>query len=313
VVSHEYFHAWNVKQLRPAEIVPGSWEVEPLTPSLGISEGFTTYYAALGVERARLIPARALLDQLTRWITEVQTAPGHQVQSLAQSSFDTWIKFYRPDEDSGNTAISYYTKGAIAGWLLDVEIRRKTRGARSLDDVMVEALRRNPREKGFTITEFRHAAEAVAGTDLSGWFRRTFDSTEELDFQPALDWFGLRFRGEAGGRYPSLGARVKIEAGRVVVTEVPRGSSAFEAGINAGDEIVAINDARVKADQWETALRNHRPGEQVRVLVARRDRLIAIDAKLGAPAWNGWNVEMLEHPTPEQQAHLKSWFLGSSN
>ncbi len=252
LASHEFFHAWNVKRLRPAELPPGEYETEPYTRSLGISEGFTSYYGPLMVRRAGLSSDEELLASLSRMIRELQTTPGRGVQSLSMSSFDTWIKFYRPDENSVNTAISYYTKGAVAAFLLDARVRAATGGARSLDDVMRLALVRNPVERGFTPADFRAAASAVAGTDLSAWFARVFDSTAELDYGEALHWFGLRFATEpAGEKRGWLGAETKAQDGRLLVTEVLRGTPAGEAGLDTDDEIVGYGDFRVRPDEWE--------------------------------------------------------------
>lgn len=211
LASHEFFHAWNVKRLRPAELTPGEYETEPYTTSLGIAEGFTSYYAPLIVHRAGLSTEDELLAALSREIRELQTTPGRLVQSLAMSSFDTWIKFYHPDENSENTAISYYTKGAVAGFLLDARVRSATGGRKTLDDVMRSALSQNPVAAGYTPEAFRAAASEVAGTDLHAWFARVFDSSQELDYREALDWFGLRFAESPAEKQAWLGADTRCK------------------------------------------------------------------------------------------------------
>ena len=142
------------------------------------------------MRRAGLSTDEEFLANLSRLIGELQTTPGRLVQSLSMSSFGTWIKFYRPDQNSINTSISYYTKGAVAAFLLDARVRAATGGAKSLDDVMRLALVRYPVARGFTPAEFRAAASEVAGADPSGWFATVFDSTAELDYRQALDWPG---------------------------------------------------------------------------------------------------------------------------
>lgn len=291
LASHEFFHAWNVKRLRPAELTPGEYETEPYTASLGIAEGFTSYYAPLIVRRAGLSSEEELLASLSRTIRELQTTPGRLVQSLSQSSFDTWIKFYRPDENSGNTAISYYTKGAVAGFLLDARVRTATGGARSLDDVMRVALARNPQSAGYTPAAFRAAASEVAGTDLSAWFARVFDSTAELDYREALDWFGLRFAVESPNQQAWLGADTKVEDGRLVVERVPRGTPAYDAGLDTADEIVGFADFRVRAADWDRQLANYRPGDNLPLLLARRGRLLRVTVKLGVEPTDAWTLE----------------------
>jgi predicted metalloprotease with PDZ domain len=291
LASHEFFHAWNVKRLRPAELTPGEYETEPYTTSLGIAEGFTSYYAPLIVRRAGLSTEEELLAALSRTIRELQTTPGRLVESLSLSSFDTWIKFYHPDENSGNTAISYYTKGAVAGFLLDAHVRTVTHGAKSLDDVMRLALARNPTSGGYTPAAFRAAASEVAGTDLSAWFARVFDSTAELDYQEALDWFGLRFAGESASRQAWLGAETKVEDGRLTITRIPRGTPAYEAGLDTGDEIVGFADFRVRAADWERDLGYYQPGDRLPLLVARRGRLVRVTVTLGREPGGAWTLE----------------------
>jgi len=294
LASHELFHAWNVKRLRPAELTPGEYETEPYTVSLGIAEGFTSYYAPLMVRRAGLSTEEELLASLSHNIRELQTTPGRFVQSLSQSSFDTWIKFYRPDENSGNTAISYYTKGAIAGFLLDARVRAVTGGAKSLDDVMRMALARNPPDGGYTPAAFRAAASQVAGTDLNAWFARVFDSTAELDYREALDWFGLRFA-DPFSTSPNgqawLGADTKVEDGRLIVERIPRGTPAYEAGLDAGDEIVGFGDFRVRAADWDQQLANYRPEDSLPLLLARRGKLMRVTVKLGVEPVGAWSLE----------------------
>jgi predicted metalloprotease with PDZ domain len=291
VASHEFFHTWNVKRLRPAEFTPGEYEIEPYTTSLGIAEGFTSYYAPLLVRRAGLSTEEELLASLSRSIRELQTTPGRLVQSLSQSSFDTWIKFYRPDENTENTAISYYTKGEVAGFLLDARVRTATAGARTLDDVMRLALAQNPVRAGYTPAAFRAAASEVAGTDLTAWFARVFDSTAELEYREALDWFGLRFAAEPASRKAWLGAETEVEDGRLVVKRIPRGTPSYVAGLDTGDEIVAFDDFRVNPAGWQRQFANYQPGDRLSLRVARRGRLIDIELTLGTEPSASWTLE----------------------
>jgi predicted metalloprotease with PDZ domain len=291
LASHEFFHAWNVKRLRPAELTPGEYETEPYTMSLGIAEGFTSYYGPLMVRRAGLSTEEELLTSLSRSIRELQTTPGRLVESLSLSSFDTWIKFYHADENSGNTAISYYTKGAVAGFLLDARVRTATAGTKSLDDVMRLALARNPVGRGYTPAAFRAAASEVAGTDLKCWFARVFDSTAELDYREALEWFGLRFAEEPANKQAWLGAETKVEDGRLMVTRIPRETPAYAAGLDVGDEIVGFGDFRVRAAEWERQLGNYRAGDRLELLVARRGRLVRVTVTLGAEPAAAWTLE----------------------
>ena len=184
LASHELFHAWNVKRLRPREITPGEYEEEQYTRSLGIAEGFTSYYGSLSLRRAGVISEAEYFNELSRLVEGLQRSEGRRVQSLADSSFDTWIKFYKPNENSPNTTVSYYTKGAVVAFVLDARIQAASGGARTLDLVMREMLRRYPRERGYTLDDFAE----VAGVDIKPYFF----STDELDYKEAAAWFGLK-------------------------------------------------------------------------------------------------------------------------
>lgn len=314
LVAHEFFHAWNVKRLRPAALGPFDYENEVYTEDLWISEGFTDYYGDLLVRRAGLSTDEEYLKELSTLVRTLQTTPGRLVQPASLSSFDAWIRQYRPDENSPNVSISYYTKGAVVAFLLDAHIRRATSGARSLDDVMRLAYRRHAGARGFASQEFRQAASEVAGTDLGSWFAHAVDGTGELDYQDALDWFGLRFKGsDEKGREPKawLGAATKNDAGRLVVTEVRRGTPAYEAGLNVDDEILAIGEFRVRADQLDGRLEKYRPGDRVSLLVARREQLRRIDLTLGADPGDSWQLEVRPDATPEQRARLHTWLGGT--
>jgi len=177
LVAHEFFHAWNVKRLRPVELGPFDYETEVHTKSLWIAEGFTDYYGDMLVHRAGLASREEFLESLSSKIEELQTAPGRLVQSVELASFDAWIKYYRPDENSSNTSISYYTKGAVVAFLLDAKIRKQTNNARSLDDVMRAAYQRFADTKGFTAAEFRAVAEQVAGASLASFWDSAISGT----------------------------------------------------------------------------------------------------------------------------------------
>ena len=325
LVSHEFFHTWNVKRLRPVELGPFDYENEVYTPSLWVAEGITSYYDRLLVRRAGLCSVEEYLagdppspgsdsDKATNDIERLQTTPGRLVQPLESSSFDAWIKFYRRDENTPNTGISYYVKGAVVAFLLDAKIRRATGGQKSLDDVMRLAYARYSGPRGFTAEQFQAVAQEVAGIDLSSWFRKVLQTTEELDYAEALDWFGLRFakdekKNNNANKPPKgwLGLVTKNEQGRFIVTQVKRGTPGYEAGFNVGDEILAIGDDRVTSDQWSKRMECFRPGEQVSILISRRDRLQRLDATFGQEPPREWGLEPHPEATEAQKAQRKLW------
>jgi predicted metalloprotease with PDZ domain len=309
LASHEYFHLWNVKRLRPIELGPFDYEKENYPRSLWVSEGLTDYYGDLQVRRAGLTSPGEYLALLSEAIKTLQTTPGRLTQSVEMASFDAWIKQYRPDENSVNSSISYYTKGAVIGFLLDARVRAATNGARSLDDVMRAAFARYSGARGFTPEQFRQTASEVAGADLSGWLRQALETTEELDYAPALEWYGLEFARTPPAADPAgwLGARTKIESGRLIVENVPRGTPAYDAGVNAGDEIVAVDDFRVLPEKLTDRLQSYAPGQRVTLLVARRDELKRLPITLGAEPASTWQLMTRQNATPAQRAHLEAW------
>lgn len=199
-VSHEYFHAINVKRLRPIELGPFDYEGAPKTPSLWISEGLTTYYGDLMVARSGLAGAPEFLNWMSALIGQLQNTPGRLVQTLSASSLDVWNSENSAVGMDKATTVSYYTKGPIVGLLLDARIRRLTAGRRSLDDAMRLAYKRYAGAHGFTPEQFRAVASLVAGANLEAFFHRALDTTEELDYTEMLNWYGLRF---AGGDDPA--------------------------------------------------------------------------------------------------------------
>ncbi len=241
----------------------------------------------------------------------LQDTPGRLVQPLESASFDTWIKFYRRDENTPNTAISYYTKGAVVAFLLDAEIRRATENSKSLDDVMRLAYERFSGDKGYTPEEFRGVAQEVAGADLSGFFHRALETTDELDYDKALDWFGLRFtepkKKENAPQKAWLGLSTKNEDGRLVVSVVKRETPGFVAGFNVGDEIVAIGEERIVPSQWSKRQEQYRPNETVSVLIARRGRLLRLEATFGQEPEPRYALEIDPNASEAAQKHRQSW------
>jgi len=307
LVSHEFFHVWNIKRLRPAELGPFDYERENYTRSLWIAEGITDYYAALTVRRSGLSDTAEYLASLSEVIQALQSTPGRLVQSAEESSFDAWIKLYRPDENSVNTSVSYYTKGTAVAWILDALIRQSTSGARSLDDVMRLAFERFSGERGFTTEEFKALAGEVAGVPLGSFFSHAVEAAAELDYTPALDWFGLRFKNvDAPKTCCVIGAETRIDNGRLLVKKIPRGTRAAESGLNVDDEIIAIDEFRVRPDQLSQRLENYRPGDKVTLLVARRDAILRIGLVLSAER-KLWQLEILPDATGAQKRNLARW------
>jgi predicted metalloprotease with PDZ domain len=316
LVSHEYFHLWNVKRLRPVELGPFNYDAENYTRSLWIAEGLTDYYGGLMLRRAGLVSNEETLADLSAAIHELQTTPGRLAQPLELASFDAWIKEYRPDENSPNVSISYYTKGAVVGFLLDAQIRAATNGQRSLDDVMRTALARFSGARGFTPADFRAVVNETAGRDLSAWMQEGLETTNELNYEQALAWFGLQFTPSApsrsfGSQVSWQGLRLRSDGDRLVVTQVRRDTPGEASGLAVEDEIIALDEYRVTAAEWPSRVELYQPGDIVSILVARRDALERFDLKLGAPLVEEWNLRTRSDATPAQREHLRAWLAGA--
>jgi predicted metalloprotease with PDZ domain len=311
LVSHEYFHLWNVKRLRPIELGPFDYESEVYTPSLWLAEGVTSYYGPLAVRRAGLSNDRQFLRDISSAIRQLQSTPGRKVRSAETASFDAWIKLYRPDENSRNTSISYYTKGEVIGFLLDVRIRHATNGAKTLDDVLRLAFQRYSGPHGYTPEQFRQVASEVAGADLSPWLHMVLDTTEELSYGEALDWYGLRFKPEERrpGAAPrrETGIAVRNDNGRIVITGLERGTPGYNSGLNVNDEIIAVNGYRVTTDQWPARVESYKTGDTLDILVARREKLMDFKLPVADVPPQSWSLEPRPDATESQKAHYKAW------
>jgi predicted metalloprotease with PDZ domain len=308
LVSHEFFHVWNGKRLRPIELGPFDYEKEAYTKSLWVVEGITTYYTELVIRRAGLCTDEEFLERLSSLIERLQTTPGRLVHPLEMSSYDAWIKLYRHDENSVNTTISYYTKGAVVAFLLDAKIQTATAGRRCLDDVIRLAYARYAGTRGFTAEEFRATAQEVAGIDLRVWYASVLERPDELDYTEALAWFGLRYATPATPPAKAwLGMTTKVDNGRLLVTQIPRHTPAWQAGLNVDDELLAVDEYRVWPEQWATRLEQYRPGEQVSLLIARRERLLRLSVILAAEPPKSWKLEVHPEASAEQRRRFATW------
>jgi len=308
LLAHELFHAWNVKRLRPLELGPFDYERENHTRTLWIAEGLTEYYGDLLVRRAGLATPDEYLTALSTHIRELQSRPGRLVVPLESAAFDAWIKQYRPDENSRNVSVDYYGKGAVIGALLDARIRLATRGARSLDDVMRVAYARHGGDRGYTSAEFRTIAGTVAGIELGAFFHHALETTGELDYEPLLACYGLRFRAEPDGAPAAwLGVTTRDDGGRLIIAGIARDTPAYGSGLSVEDEIIAIDDFRVRAGGLGPRLEQYRPGDRIELLIARRDALRRYAATLGAVPRATWTLEPDPGATAEQIARRREW------
>ncbi|GAC1593432.1 MAG: PDZ domain-containing protein [Myxococcales bacterium] len=332
LVAHEFFHLWNVKRLRPAAFTPYDWSRENHTGLLWAMEGLTSHYEVVALRRAGLISAERFLEIWAERATQLLRTPGRLRTPLYQASFDAWIKHYRPDETTANTTVSYYLKGALVGLLLDLELRKRSGGSRSLDDLMRLLFARHGGPPGLPEGGVESGAQELLGAEheagLRAFFDRSVRSVEELDFAGALAAVGLRAvvrpakgaddKGSVegdGAAVPALdplrswsGAAVRERSGALEVASVAEGSPAQKAGLGAGDEIVAIDGFR---SDLKGRLSRAAPQQSLRLGVFRMDELIELRLVL-APA-PGDTMTLLPDPaaTPQQRAARAQW-LGAA-
>lgn len=318
LVSHEFFHAWNVRRLRPLAFATYAYDTEEYLDELWVAEGVTSYYEDLALVRSGVISQAEYLQSLSREITNLHKTPGRQIQSLVESSHDSWIKYYRPDENSSNTRVSYYNKGAVVAFLLDIEVRRLTDNSRSLDDVMRMLYQKHAGRLGYTNQDVLETVNQVTSGDFEDWFTHALHSTDDLVYQEAWDWLGLENQLESpvanqesttSNALPEdawLGVSTEITDGSLVVTRVPTNSPAFSAGLNVQDEIIGIDGFRVRGS-LSNRLQQYHSGDAVRIQIARRERLLELEAILGVQPRTEWKLQMVSKATPKQKANLRHW------
>jgi predicted metalloprotease with PDZ domain len=286
--SHEYFHTWNVKRIKPAVFAPYDLQVENYTPLLWLFEGFTSYYDDLFLVRAGMITEATYFKMLGKTVGSVLRSAGRTKQSVAESSFDAWSKYYRQDENAPNAIVSYYAKGSLVGLGLDLTIRQKSGGQRSLDDIMLALWQRYGRDfypdgrRGVTPAEVEALFDQVSGMKLKSFFEKYIRGTEDVPLAKLLAPFGVRYTDERKATKPSLDANIGREGADAKLSAVHEGGAAHLAGLSAGDLLVAVDGLRVTGNpaNLEALLSRYRVGDTVQVHVFRRDELMAFTVQL---------------------------------
>ena len=281
LISHEYFHTWNVKRLRPAELATYDYRAENYTELLWFFEGFTSYYDDLLLRRAKRIDNAAYLKLLSKTINQVQQTPGRLVQSVAQSSFDAWVKYYRQDENTANATVSYYTKGSLVGLCLDLTLRAE--GKTHLDAVMRGLWTRcagGPMTEADLLTVLQDLGGRSFAKDLARWVH----STKELPVHELLEQHGVQVNREPDQAAQQLGLRVK-ESGGLFIQQVLRGGAAEKAGFAAGDEWLAVQTEGMpwRMQALDDLMLYAGKAKKVTALVSRDKRLMQLILTLPAP------------------------------
>jgi predicted metalloprotease with PDZ domain len=307
LVSHEYFHLWLAKRIRPVEYSPITYHSEQYSRSLWVVEGFTQYYDDLLLRRAGLLSESSYLDIAASLMNNALNRPGDAVQSAAEASFDTWIKYYKGNENSSNSTVSYYHKGGLLALALDLEILASSQGKKRLDNVLqnlYELYKADP-DRGFTEEEVQEFAEQAAGKDLDAFFRDYVYGTEPLDMVPYFDRIGVTLQDDGTApQTPTFGAA--IDAGTSVVQRVVRDQPAAEGGLLAGDEILAINGYRFKGDVTEWFNRTE-TGAPWTLLISRDGVLKTLQITPRPIPKHQYRLQLREDASEEQQALYRQW------
>ncbi|MEO6324246.1 MAG: M61 family peptidase [Thermoanaerobaculia bacterium] len=339
--SHEFFHCWNVKRIHPAVLGPFDYTREVYTRDLWAMEGVTSYYEGLILVRAGLIQPKHLFEEWGKDLKAHRENPGTEVQSAEASSFDAWIRFYHPDENSPNVSESYYRRGTLVGLALDVMIRRETRGKRSLDDVLVSLYREyGAHGVGYPEGAYeRTVAEVLGDRAPEGkvFFDRYVRGVETPPFETLLPAMGVLLtekgekdedekeaeerNGNGNGdahkekdkdavpvkSKSDFGWKTKSDGAKLLVSEIYSGRAAYSAGINSGDELVALDHVRADEDQLKRIERDVPPGTKVTVSLFRRARLIEVPVVLGIRRQFTYQLKADEKASPEARALYAAW------
>ncbi|HBT33835.1 MAG TPA: peptidase M61 [Pusillimonas sp.] len=298
LVSHEYFHTWNIKRIKPAAFAPYNLLQENHTRLLWVAEGFTSYYDDLMLLRSGTIDETQYFSLLEKTIGLVMRSPGRHRQSIADSSYDAWTRFYKQDEESPNAIVSYYSKGALAAWGLDLLLRRETMGSRSLDDVMRLLWQQYGKtfyagvQKGIEEDAMASLIQQATGVDVSDYLSRYVYGCDDVPLADLLADQGVTLACEKSRALPSLDVRTKHSGDQLTLATVYKDGAGHLGGLSAGDILVAINGLRITdAASLDQAMRLCRPGQSVPIHVFRRDELRVFKVKVSPPPNDKWTLK----------------------
>lgn len=304
LLAHEHFHLWNVKRIRPRALGPFDYTRENYTRELWIAEGLTSYYDDHTVYRAGIYDQAGYFEVLSDNIAKLEAGKGAKLNSLSDASFDAWIRFYRPNENSQNVSVSYYLKGGLVMMLLDFEIIKKSQGRHNLDDLMRLIwldYKKRP-ELGLTREEFFKRAEELTGGSLAKFIADHIDGTAVIDWAKEFDPFGIELKEDAkkdGDYY--LGVTGKESGGKLLIDKIAEDSPAFASILQAGDEVLAANGLRIETiKQLKDALHER----ELEVLFARRGKVSRAKVTLTKPPSRQKKLALKSKLTPNEKKYL---------
>lgn len=311
VAAHEFYHAWNVKRLRPRPLGPFDYSREVYTPLLWHAEGITSYYGQLALVRTGLMSPESYLDSIGQLITEVESGPGRSLRSLEETSWDAWFRFTGGpvENDQANTLFSYYDGGQVMGHLLDFAVRQATNNERSLDDVMRLLYQRFALPKaGFEPSDLIRAVSEVAGKDLSDFFRRYVAGREVPPYQEFFAHAGIQVERRTDADLPWIGASwQRNEQGRARILNIRPGGPALAANLDRGDVVFEVNGKGINAEEFRKVLAGTRPGDTVRLRVNHQGELRELELKMGADPDVTYTLAPMDSMSESQRKVYRDW------
>ena len=307
LVSHEYFHLWNVKRIRPIELGPFDYNKENYTDLLCVAEGVTSYFDDLFLKRAGFYTEENYLKQLAFNINRLENQPGKDVMTLSESSKLAWVKAYLSNENSNNVTISYYNKGMLIAWMLDMEIMNYTDGVKRLDDVMRLLYQKyyTDKKRGFTYQEFIDECSTISGNSLNAFFETYINTTEPIPYNTYLSTTGYSLSNTENSK-PSLGIKTKNVNGKCIVTSVTPNSPAVAAGLSANDEIIAVNGWRVEGE-INKHIKGYTVDSEIEVTYSRDGKVYDTNATLVKNLEVNYSVVSLEAVSKRQEKMRAIW------
>ncbi|MDY0012597.1 MAG: PDZ domain-containing protein [Rhodocyclaceae bacterium] len=306
--SHEYFHTWNVKRIKPAAFVPYDLAQESYTRLLWAFEGFTSYYDDLTLVRSGVIAPADYLELLGKTLSNVERGSGRLKQSVAESSFDAWIKYYRQDENAPNAIVSYYAKGALVALALDLQLRLNSRGKTSLDDFMVQLWRRHGQTgQGVAEDGLFRLAEELGSRELGRWLRQTVTGTQDIPLERWFRQLGVTPSRDGEAKGPWLGIKLAPGNGEAKLAQVLDDGPAQAAGLAAGDTLVAMDGLRVTSANLDPRLARQKPGDTLTVHAFRRDELMEFRLALAPQPKTRVILKLAPKPSPVARKLRRAW------
>lgn len=289
LMAHEFFHVWNVRRMRPAALRPYDYQNEQYSTQLWLAEGFTAYYDNLILARADLIKPKEYLELLAKDMYRLLNTPGRKLRAVSEASMEAWTRHYQPTANTLNSTVSYYNKGAVIGFVLDIWLRENSKGRKSLDDVM-RGLYKRYSSQGYSPDDFMQVVAQVGGPEAVVFATPLINSTVDPDVDAALHWLGLELwrddktakEDENQPERAGFGVIWESKSLDTVVKSVRAQSAGSRAGLLPGDEVLAIGDERMSIKNYESLMGTFHPGERTTLLVARRGQVKTLDLTLDA-------------------------------